>query len=121
MVRKFTGTGTTSLNNATVPQYQLLSPFPEFGAGTEQYSSIGSAPYNSLQSQVRPMKNYFSIQGNFTWQKIMLRNGFFNDSNQSTSPPGTTPQVINPNLYSVQDPNAMFIANIFGTVQLPRL
>jgi len=111
MAGRFTGTGTTSLNNATVPRYQLLLPFPEFGAVTEQYSSIGSAPYNSLQIQVqRPMRNHFSIQGNFTWQKIMLRNGFFNNGNAVT----------NPNLYSVQDPNATLIANIFGTVQLPR-
>ncbi|CAN5749731.1 hypothetical protein BH10ACI4_BH10ACI4_01000 [soil metagenome] len=111
MAGKFTGTGTTALNNATVPRYQLLLPFPEFGTVTAQYSSIGSAPYNSLQVQLqRPMRNHFSLQANFTWQKIMLRNGFFTSGNQVT----------NPNLYSVQDVNATLIGNVFGTVELPK-
>ena len=49
-------TGTTTLNNAMIARNNLLLPYPEFGAVTEQYSSIGSAPYNSLQIQVtRPM------------------------------------------------------------------
>lgn len=104
--------GTTSLNNATVAQYQLLLPYPQFGTVTKAYSSVGSAPYNALQIQVqRPMKNHFSVQGNLTWSKTMLRNGYF------TTPSGSA---ASPALYSVQDPNATIVANIFGTVELPR-
>ncbi|MBB5056837.1 hypothetical protein HDF16_001522 [Granulicella aggregans] len=102
-------TGTTSLNNATIARNLLLLPYPEFGSVTEQYSSIGSAPYNSLQVQVtRPMRNHFSLQGNFTWSKTMLRNGYVNAFGA------------NPNLYSVQDANATLVGNIFGTLELPK-
>ena len=108
MAGKFTGT--TGFNSANLARAQLLLPFPEFGTVTEQYSSIGSAPYNALQIQVqRPMKNHFSVQGNLTWSKTMLHNGFYSSGNY----------VVAPHLYSVQDPNATIAANIFGTVQLP--
>ena len=103
--------GTSAFNSANIARAQLLVPYPEFGTVTAQYSSIGSAPYNALQVQVqRPMRNHFSLQGNFTWSKTMLRNGFFNSGNY----------VVAPHLYSVQDPNATIVANIFGTVQLPQ-
>jgi hypothetical protein len=106
MAGKFTGT--TSLNNATIAQNLLLLPYPEFGSVTEDYSSIGSAPYNSLQVQVtRPMRNHFSLQGNFTWSKTMDRNGYFNDYGA------------NPQLYSVQDPSSTLVGNIFGSYQFP--
>jgi hypothetical protein len=107
MAGKFTGT--TGLNNANVARNLLLLPYPEFGSVTEQYSSIGSAPYNAMQIQVsKPMRNRFSLQANFTWQKTMLRNGFVNNFGA------------NPQLNSVQDANATMAGNIFGTYQLPR-
>ncbi|SEG69924.1 Carboxypeptidase regulatory-like domain-containing protein [Bryocella elongata] len=107
MAGKFTGT--TTLNNATVARNLLLLPYPEFGSVTEQYSSIGTVNYNSLQVQVsRPMRNHFSLQANLTWSKTMLHNGFVNNF-------GAMPQ-----LYSVQDPNATIVANVFGTLQLPK-
>ena len=103
--------GTTAFNAANIARAQLLVPFPEFGTVTEQYSSIGSAPYNAMQIQVqRPMKNHFSLQANFTWSKTMLHNGFYSSGNY----------VVAPHLYSVQDPNSTIAANIFGTVQLPK-
>ncbi len=99
-----------SLNGATIQRNLLLLPFPEFGSVTEQYSSIGSAPYNALQIQVsRPMRHGFSLQGNFTWDKVMLHNGFLDNYALAVG-----------KLYSVQDNNPTMFGNIFGTYQLPR-
>ncbi|MCU1321092.1 MAG: Cna domain protein [Acidobacteriaceae bacterium] len=114
MAGKFTGT--TSLNSATIARNLLLLPYPEFGSVTAQYSSIGSAPYNSLQVQVtRPMRNHFSLQGNFTWSKTMLRQGFYGSTTSTDNAAYATNK-----LYSVQDANSTLVANIFGTVQFPK-
>ena len=105
--------GNATLNAATIQQYLLLLPYPEFGNVTENYSSIGSAPYNALQIQVsRPMKNHFTLQGNFTWDKVMLHTAFLNA--------GTSNAALDTHLESVQDANATILANVFGTVELPR-
>lgn len=96
-----------TLNGSTIQQYLLLQPYPEFGTVTEAYSSIGTAPYNALQVQVsRPMKNHFSLQGNFTWDKVMQHTAYLNPFDTK--------------LESVQDTNSTILANIFGTVQLPK-
>jgi hypothetical protein len=105
MAGKFTGT--TALNNATVARNLLLLPYPQFGSITQSYASAGSAPYNSLQIQVqRPMRNHFSVQGNFTWSKTMLHTSYLN--------------AFDVKLASIQDANATMVANIFGTVELPK-
>jgi hypothetical protein len=97
----------TTLNGATIQQYLLLVPYPEFGSVTENYSSIGSAPYNALQVQVsRPMKNHFSLQGNFTWDKVMVHTAYLN--------------AFDTRLESIQDNNATILANVFGTLELPK-
>ncbi len=96
-----------TLNGATIQQYLLLQPYPEFGTVTENYSSIGTSPYNALQVQVsRPMKNHFSLQGNFTWDKVMVHTAYLN--------------AFDTKLESVQDGNSTLLATIFGTVQLPK-
>lgn len=98
------------LNTTTLQRNLLLLPFPEFGSVTEQYSSIGSAPYNALQIQVsRPMRNHFTLQGNFTWDKLMLHNGFLDNY-----------QAAGGHLESVQDSGPTMFGNIFGTVELPK-
>ncbi|NUQ28102.1 MAG: TonB-dependent receptor [Acidobacteriaceae bacterium] len=105
MAGKFSGT--TTLNNATIARNLLLLPYPEFGSVTAQYTSVGSAPYNALQIQVqRPMKNHFSLQGNFTWAKTMLHTSYLNGFDTK--------------LASIQDGNATLVANIFGTLELPK-
>ncbi len=97
----------TTLNAATIARNLLLLPYPEFGAVTEDYSSIGSSPYNSLQVQVsKPMKNHFSLQANFTWAKLMLHTSYLN--------------AFDTHLASIQDNNQNLFGNIFGTVQLPK-
>ena len=69
----------STLNASTIQQYLLLLPFPEYGSVTEQNTSTGSTPYNSLQIQMgHPMSHHFAIQGNFTWDKLMIHNGYLN-------------------------------------------
>jgi hypothetical protein len=118
MAGKLPGSPVNNLNAATVPRNLLLLPYPEFGSITENDSSIGSAPYNSLQVQVnRPMKNHFSLQANFTWDKLMLRNGFFSNGGGGA---GDNASIASGHLYSVQDSAPTILANIFGTYELPK-
>lgn len=96
-----------TLNASTIQQYLLLLPFPEFGSVTEQNSSIGSSPYNALQIQVsHPMSHHLAIQGNLTWDKLMIHTGYLNSG-------------IDTYLESYQDNNSNLLANIFGTYELP--
>jgi len=115
MAGKFASTyaSNATLNAATIKQYLLLVPYPEFGTVTEQNSSLGSTPYNSLQIQVsHPISHHLSIQGNFTWDKLMLHNAYLNNgSGENTA--------LDTKLESVQDPNSNVLANIFGTYELP--
>ena len=97
------------LNGSTIARNLLLLPYPEFGSITEQYSPIGSAPYNALQVQIsRPMKNHFSLQGNFTWDKVMTRNSFIDNYAAAGG-----------HLSSIQDSAATIFGNIFGTLEFP--
>jgi hypothetical protein len=96
----------TALNKPTIAQNLLLLPYPEFLGVTEDYSSIGSAPYNSLQVQVSmPMKHHFTIQGNFTWDKVMEHLGYLNS--YAT------------HLQSTQNGLPTLTGNIFGIYQFP--
>ena len=96
-----------TLNGATIAQNLLLVPYPEFGSVTENYSSIGTSPYNALQVQVsHPMTHHFSLQGNLTWDKVMVHTAYLNP--------------FDTRLESIQDNNATILANIFGTLELPR-
>jgi hypothetical protein len=113
------GSSSPTLNGAKIAQGLLLIPFPEFGTVTEDYSSIGSAPYNALQIQVsKPMQHHFSLQGNFTWDKVMLRNGFYGNG-----PGGNidNASLASNHLYSVQDNNPTLFGNIFSIIELPKL
>lgn len=96
-----------TLNAPLIQQYLLLQPYPQFDTVTENNSSIGTAPYNALQIQLsRPMRNHFSFQANFTWDKVMLHTGYLNPFDTK--------------LESVQDANPTLLANIFGSWQLPK-
>ena len=98
--------GNATLNGATIQRNLLLLPFPEFGTVTAAASSIGSAPYDALQIQVsRPLKHHLSIQGNFTWDKVMLHTSYLNPFDTK--------------LASIQDSNPTLLANIWGTYELP--
>jgi Carboxypeptidase regulatory-like domain/TonB dependent receptor len=103
----------STLNAATIQQYYLLLAYPEFSGVTEQNSSIGSSPYNSLQIQVsHPMTHHFMIAGDFTWDKLMLHNAFLNAGGGTTA--------LDTHLESVQDSNSNLLANMYGTYELPK-
>jgi hypothetical protein len=113
------GASSPTLNGAKIAQANLLIPFPEFGSVTEDYSSIGSSPYNALQVQVsKPMRHHYSLQGNFTWDKVMLRNGFFGNGPSGSSFDNAS--LASGHLYSVQDNNPTMFGNVFGLLELPK-
>ena len=92
----------SSLNTATVKQYLLDVPYPEFTGVTDDYISAGSVLYNALGlTLIKQLSSRFEMQGNFTWSKIMDQNVYLN-------PQDSTP-------FRYQDPNPNLIANIFGT------
>lgn len=96
-----------TLNAATIQQQLLLLPYPEFGSVIENYSSIGSAPYNAMQIQIsKPMKHHYSLQGNFTWDKVMNHTQYLNP--------------FDTRLASIQDGNATLLVNVFGSLELPK-
>jgi hypothetical protein len=100
----------SGLNAAKLPQYQLLVPYPEFLNVTDNYASTGSSLYNALQTTVtKRMGHGLSVQGNFTWSKIMDQNIYLNSQASLTSP------------YRYQDPNPNLVANVVGMYQLPSL
>jgi hypothetical protein len=100
----------TTLNASTIQRNLLLLPFPEFGTVTEDYSSIGSAPYNALQVQLsKPMRHHYTVQANFTWDKVMTRNSYVDNY-----------AAVIGKLSSVQDGNPTEFANVFGTIELPK-
>jgi hypothetical protein len=100
----------SGLNGSTIAENLLLLPYPEFGSVTEDYSSIGTAPYNAMQIQVsHPMRHHVSFQGNFTWDKVMAHTGYIDNYAAAVG-----------KLESVQDGNPTMFGNIFGTFELPK-
>ena len=69
----FYGTITTgTLSTKTVARGQLLRPFPAFTDVIDNYASIGSLTYNSLQGKVEHRYSHgFYLLGAYTWQKNM--------------------------------------------------
>ena len=99
----------TTYNAPNIQQQLLYLPYPEFGSVTEDYSPIGSTPYNALQIQVtKPMKHHYSIAGNLTWDKLMLHNGYLDNYAAVTG-----------QLDHVQDGAPNFFGTIYGTYELP--
>ncbi len=95
-------------NGQIQPQYLDL-PFPEFQSVTEDYSPIGSTPYNALQIQItKPMRHRYTVAGNFTWDKLMLHNGFLDNY-----------AAILGQLDHVQDGTPNLFGTVYGTYELP--
>ncbi len=98
------------LNGATIAQNLLLLPYPEFGSVTEDYSPIGSAPYNALQVQVtKPMSHGFTIAGNLTWQKIIDHTAYLDNYAAAIG-----------KLEHVWDQTPSFFGQVYGTYELPK-
>jgi hypothetical protein len=104
------GSSSPTLNAAKIAENLLLLPYPEFGSVTEDYSSIGTAPYNALQIQVsKPMRHHYSLQGNFTWDKVMVHTAYIDNYAAALG-----------KLESVQDTAPTMFGNIFGIFELPK-
>jgi hypothetical protein len=69
-----------SLNGATVTQQQLLLPFPQFQAITENDLSIGYASYDSLQAKIekRFAQNFHAVLS-YTWDKALQATNYLNN------------------------------------------
>jgi len=76
----------TSLNSATVPQQQLLLPFPQFTGFTQQNSPVGKVWYNSLQ--VSAQKRYskgLGVTGSYTFSKNIQALNYLNPTDAAPS------------------------------------
>jgi len=103
----------TSSSNATatILQSSLLVPFPEFTGVTDDYASVGDQLYNSLQlTAVKRMSRGFSVQGNFTWDKLMDQNSYLNAGQNSFN-----------QTFRYQDSSPTMIENFIATYQIPTL
>jgi hypothetical protein len=97
----------SSLGAPTVARQSLLTPYPEFTSVTDTLASVGSQNYNSLQLTVKkPMSERFSIQGNFTWQKLMDQNTYLNAGEDTFD-----------QLYRYEDSTPTLIGNVVGIYQ----
>jgi len=100
----------TTYNAAQIQQFLLYYPYPEFGSVTEDYSPIGSQPYDALQIQVtKPMARHFTIAGNLTWQKIMDHTGYLDNYAAAIG-----------KLDHVWDQSPSLFGQIYGTYELPK-
>ena len=98
----------SSLNGATVQQYLLDVPFPEFTGVTDNFIPAGGALYNALQlSANKQLTHHFEVQGNFTFSKIMDQNMFQNPQSQTT--------------LRFEDPQPNILSNFWGTYRFPDL
>ena len=99
----------TTYNAAKIAQNLLYLPYPEFGSVTEDYSPIGSTPYNAAQIQVtKPMRHHYTVAGNLTWDKLMVHNGYLDNYAAVTG-----------QLEHIQDGAPNFFGTIYGTYELP--
>lgn len=69
----------TPLANATIAQYLLLFPYPEFTSVQENYVPIGTSHFNSMQLEVNKRLSVgLEFGANFTWSKLLQATGFLN-------------------------------------------
>jgi hypothetical protein len=99
-----------SINGATIPYWQTLLPFPEFGNVQENDVPVGSSSYNSLQTTIiQRLSHGLSVNANFTFAKIMDKNWYMN-------PFDTFDQLTR---YQDQQPNHIFNLVVTYAVPLP--
>ncbi|MGB6429264.1 MAG: TonB-dependent receptor, partial [Candidatus Acidiferrales bacterium] len=97
-----------SINGATIPYWELLLPYPEFGTVQENDVPVGQSSYNSLQTTViQRLSHGLSVNANFTFAKIMDKNWYINPYN-------TFDQLTR---YQDQQPNHIF--NLVVTYAVP--
>jgi hypothetical protein len=99
-----------SINGATIPYWQTLVPFPEFGNVQENDVPVGSSSYNSLQTTVtQRLSDGLTVNANFTFAKVMDKNWYMN-------PFDTFDQLTR---YQDQQPNHIFNLVVTYAVPLP--
>ena len=70
----------TSRTGTTIQRQELLRPFPEFAAITENSISLGKAWYNSLQLIVQKRTSHgLTFTSSYTFSRTMERDEFLND------------------------------------------
>jgi hypothetical protein len=98
----------SSLNGATVQQYLLDVPYPEFTSVTDNYLSVGEQLYNALQITIhKQLSHHFELQGDVTYSKVMDRTAFLNP--QDAAP------------FRFQDNQPNIYSNVWGTYYFPEL
>jgi hypothetical protein len=101
----------SSIDTATILQSTLLLPYPEFTGVTDDYASVGSQLYNSLQVAVtKRMTHGLSLQGNVTWDKLMDQNSYLNAGQNTFN-----------QLFRYQDASPTWVENFIATYQIPTL
>jgi hypothetical protein len=101
----------SSIDTATILQSTLLLPYPEFTGVTDNFASVGSQLYNSLQiSASKRMSRGLSLQGNVTWDKLMDQNSYLNAGQNTFN-----------QLFRYQDSSPTWIENFIATYQIPTL
>lgn len=101
----------SSIDTPTILQSTLLLPYPEFTGVTDDYASVGSQLYNSLQiSASKRMSHGLSLQGNVTWDKLMDQNTYLNPGQNTFN-----------QLFRYQDSSPTWIENFIATYQIPTL
>jgi hypothetical protein len=99
----------SSIDTATILQSTLLLPYPEFTGVTDDYASVGSQLYNSLQiAATKRMSHGLSLQGNVTWDKLMDQNTYLNAGQNTFN-----------QLFRYQDSSPTWVENFIATYQIP--
>lgn len=75
------------IGQPTVPLYQLLMSFPEYGAfSTIDNPGVGWTQYHSLQVTVQHRFSHgYTFLGSYTWSRLMDQNGYLNPAFVSPS------------------------------------
>lgn len=101
----------SSLNAGTIQRQFLLTPYPQFTSVTDNYSSVGSQNYNSLQLYIsKRLSHHFSLQSSFTWLKEMDRNIYLNSGQDAVGA-----------LFRYRDSTPSLIGNVIGSYQFASL
>jgi hypothetical protein len=101
----------SSIDTPTILQSTLLLPYPEFTGVTDDYASVGSQLYNSLQvAASKRMSHNLSVQGNFTWDKLMDQNSYLNAGQNTFN-----------QLFRYEDSSPTWVENLIATYEFPTL
>jgi len=103
------------LSSPTVPQYQLLLPFPQFTSVTSDEPPSATSIYNGLQIVLeKRYSNGLQLSANYTWSKSIDDSSTY-DTNVSWLANG-----VNSGVGEVQDPNRLYLDRSLSTFDMPQ-